>query len=157
MSTAQRGRELLRRADLGNDVEHWEPQYATYDRTRFLRKLEQLDHLLAGSVPDRERERTLTWATSAYDVYEGRTSLEPALFAYMCPTRVERARPDYGSEIFPFLPLLKYVDAEVRQLAMVGLPPFVADRYHPGPNGRRGAIVFAPVFAEMFADVGGMT
>ena len=142
---------------LKGHTELWEPTYCTYDRRRYLAKIEHLDRLLAGSVPDRDREQTLANVTDMFDVYEGRRDVERAFFAYFVATRIERSRSDYGSEIFPFLPLLEYVDPEVRQLAMVGLPPFIADRYRPGPDGRSGAIVFTPVFADMFIDVPGIT
>lgn len=157
MSELGRDRELIGSSTIKLFEELWTPEYASYDRGRYLAKIEQLDRLLAGSVPDRDREQTLANVTDMFNVYEGRREVDPALFAYFVSTRIERSRPDYGSEIFPFLPILKYVDAEVRQLAMVGLPPFIADRYQPGPDGRSGAIVFTPVFADLFSDVPGMT
>jgi hypothetical protein len=157
MAEFSRVRELITRAHIERSAELWEPVYASYDRAGFSAKFEQLDRLLAGSVPDRDRDQTLANVEDMFDVYEGRREVEPALFAYFVSTRIERSQSGYGSEILPFLPLLKYVDAEVRQLAMVGLPPFIADRYEPGPDGRSGAIVFTPVFADMFTDIPGIT
>ena len=96
-----------------------------------------------GSVPDRDREQTLANVTDMFDVYEGPTRVEPALFAYFVATRIERSRSDYGSEIFPSPSPARVRRTRVRQLAMVGLPPFIADRYGR-PDGRmRGDRVHA--------------
>ena len=112
MHEVSRNRELIGRNELAGSADLWEPQYGIYDRARFLAKFEQLDRLLAGSVPDRDREQNAANITDMYDVFEGRREVAPALFAYFASSRIERARPDYGSDIVPFLPLLKYVEAE---------------------------------------------
>lgn len=150
-------RELVSLRHLGADLEVWEPRYVDYDRKRLTTRLSRLEELLSGSVPAADIEHTWDRVEAMFDEYEGRVDTEPASFAYFVPARVERANPAYGSESFATFPVLKYVDSDVRQRFLSGIPPFVIDRYFAGPDGLRGALVFSGVFPDMFSDIPGTT
>lgn len=65
-------------------------------------------------------------------------------FAFVVQIRVSPHNLDYAGELVPFVPVMHYVPPELREAAMLGLPPFVTDTYTV--NDRPGYLIIAPVF-----------
>ena len=137
------------------------PDYLAYSRERVESTLLGLVDLLRGTVPEIELVATELFVEAAYSMYEfSRVAGEQApdadgSFAFVVPARMSRRTPEYGSEVEPVVPALRYVPNELRSTLFAGVPPFVIDTYARQRDGRRGYLVLAPVFADMFEDLAG--
>lgn len=137
----------------------WEPKYGDYDRELQLRKLSDLYKRLLPVVSDKEELEELTGQTaefmqSAFNLFEGRTEeTHEGSYAFVVPTRIERDNHEYGEEATSHFPILKYVDPATRQRMLVGMCPFIIDRYGVDENGKRGYMVFSPLFGDMMSDL----
>lgn len=138
----------------------WESDYGVYSHDLQRRKLDELETVLSskGIDPnelDEAMTQTREFIQYAFDLYEGRVS-EPqdGSFAFVVPTRIERENPDYAEEATEHFPALRYVDPETRARMLVGMCPFIIDRYGIDDDGRRGCMVFSPLFGDMMHDFG---
>lgn len=75
-------------------------------------------------------------------------------FAFVVPARMSRKNTEYGQEVETVLPAFRYVPRHLRAAMMVGLPPFVIDHYKRDEDGKRGYLIFAPVYPDMRDDLG---
>jgi predicted amino acid dehydrogenase len=142
-------------------LEHWQPKYGVenYDRRRLVRKCIDVANCLRSrgvdsQIVDSDLKSTLYFLNRTFDYYEGKVS--PGIngsFAFVVPSRLQRSRRDYGSEMFQHLPIMAHVDKATAQLALVGTCPWIVDVYGRDPNGRQGAMIFAPVFHDMSTDI----
>lgn len=73
-------------------------------------------------------------------------------FVFAVPTRIQRASERYMSEAKFFVPIVEYLDKEMRQLFISGLPPAVIDEYHNKDGRAVGAVLFVPLFSDMLHD-----
>lgn len=140
--------------------------YSKYDQQHLTDKLYGLTNYLRENFGDKVNELELatseSFVTSIFGMYEDREAdgvISPdadGSFAFIVPMRSSRIDKDYGQEVEPAIPALRYVPNELRAQMLVGVPPFIIDTYKQGPDGRRGYLVLAPVFTdmglEMFAD-----
>lgn len=146
---------------------HWEPDYTAYTRPEeghalMARKFHDVAAFLKteGTVSAAQVDRDLETSLMTVDhFYAGWTSGEKTqdgTFAFMVPTRAEREN-GFAPEFRPFYPLVEHVGSQLGQLTLVGTPPFIIDRYEEGPDGsgKRGMMLFAPVFGDMVTDVPG--
>jgi hypothetical protein len=107
---------------------------------------------------DEELDRSLVTVERAFDIFEGRSIDERGgSFAFVVPPRIRRELDQCGDEAFDTLPLLRHVDAGTRQWAIAGCCPMVLDRYGVDQHGTRGVMLVAPVFADIFGDVLGLS
>lgn len=114
----------------------------------------------SGVISEAEFQATQLFIDSAFGVYadrpnEGHEVMEDAdgSFAFVVPARVSRHNSEYGREVEPSIPLLRYLPNELRSQMLVGLPPFIIDTYKRDEDGRRGYLVLAPVFGDMVEDL----
>jgi len=137
----------------------WEPRYGEYDRDNQLVKLDMLVGLVRmfdeGRHSDSPEfrtdiEKTANFINHSFDMYEGKEApADQGSFGFVVPTRVNRMDWDYSQEVDDHFPILKYVDVATRQLMLVGMCPFVIDTYGKSPDGKRGYMIFAPLFENM--------
>lgn len=168
MSELQKPTSKLTHQELfKQDPELWQPRYGEYSLLKQNFRIDAIrDSLAAQYAGDPEfeaaYEQTRLETERYFLEYSGEKSLgTPGSFAFIVPTRIERKAPglddDYASEADSLFPLLRYADISAKQVFMAGMCPFVIDRYHTGSDGRAGAIVFAPVLADMKKDIPDLT
>lgn len=140
------------------DPGRWGSRYGEYDRDLQMQKLDDLREVLStvsSSPGDIEADyiATASFIEGAFNLFEGKaTEPHDGSFAFVVPTRIERDNPDYAEEAVEHFPLLKHVDPETRQRMLVGMCPFIIDRYGVDEQGRRGSMIFTPLFGDMIAD-----
>lgn len=151
--------------DLPESQEDRTAYYASFDREIVERKLGGLIEFLAQNHLDQisaqELHATRLFIDSTFAMYEdkpadGRDVLDDAdgSFAFVVPARMARHEKEYGQEVEPVIPALRYVPNELRAQMMIGLPPFVIDTYaRDEENGRRGYLILAPVYRDIEEDV----
>ncbi|MCA9308782.1 NAD(P)-binding domain-containing protein [Candidatus Saccharibacteria bacterium] len=138
----------------------WASRYGEYDRSRQARKLDELEAVLSqkGIDPtelDDAMQKTRAFIEHSFDLYEGQiTEPHDGSYAFVVPTRIERDNPDYSEEATEHFPALRYVDSETRARMLVGMCPFIIDRYGVDEHGKRGFMVFSPLFGDMMRDYG---
>jgi hypothetical protein len=66
---------------------------------------------------------------------------------------MSRDNTEYGGEVEPVIPALRYVPNELRAQMLIGMPPFVIDTYARDEAGKRGYLILAPVFEDMRNDI----
>jgi hypothetical protein len=136
-------------------------QYAGQDAEAAEQKLTALTDFLRahGRISNVELDATDLFLRSTKAMYESIPedgSVHPdadGSFAFVVPARMSRKNTEYGQEVEKVIPALRYVPNELRAPMMVGLRPFVIDRYNPTEDGKRGYLVFAPVFPDMVKDL----
>lgn len=74
-------------------------------------------------------------------------------FAFVVPTRLSRKNTEYGEEVEPIMPVLRYLPNELRAAFAVGLPPLILDTYSRDEDGKRGYLVLAPIWTDMMEDL----
>ncbi len=137
--------------------------YTAYDeestRKKILGFVDYLERNHADKVNRVELEATRAFIDSTYAMHQDSPAEDKVMkdadgsFAFVVPARVGRDHADYGKEVEPALPALRYVPNELRAAMMAGLPPFVIDMYQKTEDGKRGYLVFAPVFEDMRTDL----
>lgn len=147
-----------------NDVLSGAAEYDNYDRTRVDNKIGGLINFLrqnhSETVLECELQTTEMFIDSTFAMYDARNEDSMVAhdadgsFAFVVPARVSRNSTEYGQEVEPVIPALRYVPNELRATMMVGLPPFVIDRYQIDDQGKRGYLIFAPVFGDLMEDYG---
>lgn len=135
--------------------------YDVYDEQAVRAKIGGLLTFLRSSyadcIPLADITATELFIDSTFAMYNERPSndygSEPTdgTFAFVVPARMSRSDPEYGAEVEPVIPAFRYIPNEMRSQMMVGLPPFIIDRYEPDEDGKRGYLVFAPVFYKDLA------
>ncbi|MDO8335688.1 MAG: hypothetical protein Q7T74_02800 [Candidatus Saccharibacteria bacterium] len=148
---------------LVQNPELWQPKYGENLLLTQMFRLQSIRDSLARQYtgdPEFEAayEQTQLETERYFAEYSGEKSIStPGSFAFIVPTRIERMAPglddEYASEADSLFPLLRYTDISTKQVFMAGMCPFIIDRYHTGDDGRAGAIVFAPVLADMKKDI----
>jgi hypothetical protein len=148
------------------------PEYTNFSRADMSKKVEQVrDAVLAetdAAEADVEAayERSLSFIDSSFDFYESKKDLGRRIErAFVVPVRSTRSDHDdaetasgYASESTPFFPLLDPgrfgVSSDIRMRTIYGLPPTVLDTYlHSANDNEAGALVFAPLYADMVTDI----
>lgn len=138
-------------------------QYAGHDMESVWAKFSGLMDFLRTKVPavsEKELGATELFLSSteiAYNETPKDGSVHPdadGSFAFVVPARMSRNNPEYGQEVELVMPALRYVPRDLRSAMMLGLPPFVIDRYKSNAEGRSGVLVFAPVYPDMEEDLG---
>lgn len=159
---AQDVRDRLRSLDL---VWTRPPEYGVYSLASACDRIGDIRDTLqaVGDVDPRELDdvyhRTMEFFQKSFGSYQrGKSILEGDIErAFVVPMRIERGSDSNSSEVLPFAPILnpKYgIDADIRQRAVVGLPPSVLEHYAESSDPkRRGAIVLAPFFTDMRHDL----
>jgi predicted amino acid dehydrogenase len=138
--------------------------YENYDRDVIDAKIGALAEYLEGDelsedIPAEDIETSRVFIDNAFGMYSNRTQdgsppkHADGSFAFIVPARMSRRNTEYGEEVEPVIPILRYVPNELRAQMMVGLPPFVIDVYKPDERHRRGYLVFAPVYSDMMEDL----
>jgi len=118
-----------------------------------------LERNFSDSINPVELEATRAFLDSTYAMYHDKPENGEVMadadgsFAFVVPARMGRGHPDYGQEVEPAIPALRYLPNELRAAMMMGLPPFVIDIYEQ--NGKRGYLMLASVFEDMKEDLGG--
>ncbi len=133
-------------------------EYGEYERSTTQRLFDVLASDLSKQKPSKSAEddieKSLKFIKTAFDNYQGVSRPDNTSFVFVVPTRVMRASDKYGSEVFQFLPILKYVSHDTRQRMLISMPPSIVGEYNRDSKGKQGRIVFAPVFGDMIADFG---
>lgn len=148
--------------DLPNAPEERFSSYTDFKREDAYKRISGLVDYLEQNHPNVskiELDTTRAFLESTYAMYDDRPQNGEVMadadgsFAFVVPARVGRRHPDYGQEVEPAIPALRYVPNELRAAFLVGLPPFVIDMYEQNENGKRGYLVLAPVFEDMREDL----
>jgi len=150
---------------LPETLEEREKYYSEFSEGESRHKLLGLvDYLRANhadKVTEEELQATEAFVESTFSMYSDTPKNGEVMddadgsFAFVVPARMGRKHPDYGQEVEPAIPALRYMPNELRSAMLVGLPPFVIDRYQVNEENRRGYLVFAPVFEDMKDDLDG--
>jgi predicted amino acid dehydrogenase len=137
--------------------------YNTYSRQHVENKMLGLTDFLRTNHADQVNELELTateaFVASTFAMYEDREGdgvVSPdadGSFAFVVPARMSRKDKDYGQEVEPAIPALRYVPNELRAQMMIGVPPFIIDTYKPDADAKRGYLVLAPIFGDMMEDM----
>ncbi len=141
----------------------WSPNYGTYDRDTLTIKYRKLATILMnlgvdGADVEQELEQSLDYINHSYDLFEGKKDAGyDASFAFLVPTRLNSKDTKYSGEIYPYLPILQRVDPLTRQRTFQGMCPAVLDTYIQDEQGRKGVMVFTPVFEDMPNDINNLT
>jgi hypothetical protein len=110
-------------------------------------------------VSDIELEASRLFLRSAYAINEstpkdGRVHPDAdGSFAFVVPARMSRKNTEYGIEVESVIPAFRYIPNTMRAAMMLGLPPFVIDTYPRDETGRRGYLLFAPVYPDSREDL----
>jgi predicted amino acid dehydrogenase len=138
------------------------PDYQAYSRERVSSTvLGLVDFLRArfpGVVSELELVATELFVEAAYSMYESSLSAREQApdadgsFAFVVPPRMSRRTAEYAGEVEQLVPALRYVPNELWATLLTGLPPLVIDTYARQRDGRRGYLVFAPVYPDMLED-----
>lgn len=129
-------------------------------RSKILGLVDYLEQHHADKICSVELEATRAFVESTFAMYEDRPEEGDVMcdadgsFAFVVPARMGRTHTDYGQEVEPAIPAFRYIPNELRAAMMVGLPPFVIDTYQHNEEGKRGYLIFAPVFEDMREDLG---
>jgi len=139
------------------------PDYSVYDKDIVVKKLAGLTDFLRTNFADKisevELAATDAFVESSFALYEDRSGTgevsadADGSFAFVVPARVSRKNSEYGEEVEPVIPALRYVPNALRADMMVNLPPFIIDVYERDEQGKRGYLVFAPVSGDMVDDL----
>lgn len=138
--------------------------YGEYDeagvRKKFFGLVDYLEANFGEQVSQAELSATRAFVDSTFAMYRDKPNVEgrsmadaDGSFAFIVPARMSREHAEYGEEVEPIIPALRYVPNELRAQMMVGLPPFIIDTYQPDQEGRRGYLVFAPIYGDMQSDL----
>jgi hypothetical protein len=148
---------------LPQTLEQAREHYTSYSEELVFNKIlglcSYLEENYADTIDKSEIEATRIFVHSTIAMYKDSIGQEKlpddadGSFAFIVPTRTGRHHPEYGDEIDPVIPAFRYVPNELRTQMMVGLPPFVIDRYQVNESGRRGYLILAPVFEDMGEDI----
>lgn len=138
--------------------------YSEYDESKVRSKLgafvDYLELVHGDKISDAELEATRLFIDATFDMYEDHPSDGDTMadndgsFAFVVPARMSRDDSEYGEEVEPVIPALRYMPNELRAQMMVGLPPFVIDTYqYDDDTKRRGYLVLAPVYGDSAVDL----
>jgi hypothetical protein len=128
------------------------PDYGLYDRDGYLRKLDVVSRWLSDRATTDELDATYATADRVFAQYSGQQDLEQdGSFVFIVPARIDCSSTAHFEDFAPFLPIIRHLETGREALELTaGLPPSVIDCYHYRPTtGRRGYVVFAPVFRDM--------
>ncbi len=150
--------------ELPADQESRIKYYSTFDeavvRGKVIALVDYLRRNHGHQISSIELDATEKFVEAAFAMYSDEPSADTNVmddadgsFAFVVPARMSRNDSEYGEEVEPVIPALRYVPKELRAQMMVGLPPFVIDTYKPDENGRHGVLVLAPVFGDMAEDI----
>lgn len=135
--------------------------YQSYDRGIVESKICGLTRFLRQNYPNinqQELDATDKFVNSTFAMWESRNDInnkyKDGSFAFVVPARMSRENPEYGAEVEPVIPALRYVPNELRAWMMRECPPFIIDTYLPDENGKRGYLVYAPISGDMINDLG---
>lgn len=135
--------------------------YQSYDKKAVKAKIGGLvDHLRQNySIDPEELDVTEDFIDSSFSMWESRNDdglegQKDGSFAFVVPARMSRENPEYGAEVEPVIPALRYVPNHLRAWMMRECPPFIIDTYMPDDDGKRGYLVYAPVSGDMLKDLG---
>ena len=128
---------------------------------RFDKLAGYLQETFGDKINPRDLERTDKFLRSTFAMYND-VPADPnqmqddadGSFAFVVPARMSRKNTEYGQEVEEVIPIMKYVPREQRAALMIGLPPFVIDRYKVDETGKRGYLIFAPIYPDMQDDMG---
>lgn len=152
--------------DLPDDNNKKFEYYTNYSReiveNKFLGLINYLRTNYPSIISDFELKATELFIDSSFSMYfdnfngdSEKTVTDDAdgSFAFIVPSRMGRGRTEYGEEAEMVIPAVRYVPKEMRSQMLVGLPPFVIDKYKVDNNGRRGYLIFAPVTEDFAQDL----
>lgn len=149
---------------LPEGTENTATHYRDYDESavnaKIIKLVDYLESEHAGQISSAELDATRAFVDSAFAMYSDSASAENGVmadadgsFAFVVPARMSRKNAEYGAEVEPVIPALRYLPNEMRAQILIGLPPFVIDTYRHDANGRRGYLILAPVFEDMQEDI----
>lgn len=133
-------------------------EYTTKDPGAAVDRIMALVDFLRAEVPEvseAELRATTLFVQSTIGMYNSTPedgsihSDADGSFAFVVPARMSRHNTEYGQEVETVIPAFRYVPREQRAALMIGLPPFIIDRYNRTEDGKRGYLVLAPVFPDM--------
>ncbi len=149
--------------DLNVDEPFSYGDYAFPSREKIVKRYELLSNHLkehyTDVVSDDEIEASRLFVESSFAMYEETPKngeIHPdadGSFAFVVPTRLSRKDPEYGPEVEPIMPILRYLPNEMRAAFAVGLPPLILDTYNRDAEGKRGYLVLAPIWTDMMSDL----
>jgi len=162
------GEEKLK--DIQDSVRDWVEQsgvlenqseyYGKYDRAFIEIKMNGLISHLAekfdGLIHPLEYETSKQFVSTAFDLYEDESDKSPEYegsFAFVVPVRMSRNNVEYGEEAEPISPLFRYIPNELKAQFLVGMPPFIIDRYEVDSNGKRGYVIWGAVSQDIIDDL----
>ncbi|MBI1857337.1 hypothetical protein HY003_04150 [Candidatus Saccharibacteria bacterium] len=154
--------DLSGQFDMDNDP-LWRPNYGVYDRDVLMVKYRKLATILMELCAEdanieQELEQSLDYINHSYDLFEEKKDTGyDASFAFLVPTRLNSKDTKYSAEIYPYLPILQRVDPLTRQRTFQGMCPAILDTYIQDEQGRKGVMVFTPVFEDMPNDINNLT
>lgn len=134
------------------------PSYDTIN-TRFSALADFLRTNFPEQVSEDEIEASRLFFESSFALYkETPTNAEihedvDGSFAFVVPTRLSRQSTEYGEEVEPIMPILRYLPNNLRAGFAIGLPPLILDTYSREQNGNRGYLVLAPIWTDMMEDL----
>lgn len=139
--------------------------YTDYSEMRVANKVLALVDYLAQNHADKvspeELAATRSFVESSFAMFRDEPESGDVMpdadgsFAFVVPSRMGRNHTEYGEEVEPVIPAMRYVPNELRAQMLLGLPPFVIDTYKYDEYGRRGYLVFAPVTEDVGTDLPG--
>lgn len=140
-----------------NDISNhkiWQTRYGKYDLSLMLRRLEDIHNagLTKGGLED--LEVTEAFVRKVFSEFENPSATQHKYgFAFAVPTRITRGSDKYLGEALHFMPVVRRLDANLRQRLISGLPPSVIDEYHRPDGSPSGAVLFVPLYGDMIGDV----
>ncbi len=147
--------------DIPETLEERQAFYTDFSEQRSSEKIlglvDYLERQHGDKVSQIELDATRVFIESTFANYNDQPREGVALdadgsHAFVVPARMGRDHKDYGREV-ELIPAFRYIPNELRAQMLAGLPPFVIDTYAE-QNGKRGYLIFAPVFEDMRADLG---
>lgn len=148
---------------IGVDMPFTYDDYAKPSKEKITERYELLSAYLkenfANKVSEDEIEASRLFVESAFGMYEEIPedgTMHPdadGSFAFVVPTRLSRKNTEYGEEVEPIMPILRYLPNEMRAGFAVGLPPLILDTYSREVDGKRGYLVLAPIWTDMMEDL----
>lgn len=138
------------------------PDYEHYDEALVQKKIGGLVNFLRANHSDQvselELQATELFIKTTFGMYQTRPADGEAApdadgsFAFVVPARMSRHNTEYGEEVEPAIPAFRYLPNELRAQMMTGIAPFIIDVYKKDACGKRGYLVFAPIFGDMMED-----
>jgi hypothetical protein len=146
---------------VAQEPELWKPEYGVYNHERMLHKLLLLEKMLTDEGLDvgADAEQSKVFLGRIFEEYESEAldKVPGGSFAFLVPPRIRRSvkgeHDPYTNEWWSLYPILRHVNSAIAQRFLVGTPPFIVDQYGMDDEGERGYMLFAPMFADMRADL----